>query len=70
MINNNIFEPKDIGFFHDKFDEIESFEILNNSRNSKKVRGTSRSGYVIPAGRPSRKLQAVPGEGFSRAVAP
>ena len=37
MINNNIFEPKDIGFFHDKFDEIESFEILNNSRNSKKI---------------------------------
>ena len=37
MINNNIFEPKNIEFFHDKFDEIESFEILNNSRNSKKI---------------------------------
>jgi len=37
MINTNIFEPKNIEFFHDKFDEIESFEILNNSRNSKKI---------------------------------
>ena len=37
MINNNIFEPKDIEFFRDKFDEIESFEILNNSINSKKI---------------------------------
>ena len=37
MINNNIFEPKDIEFFRDKFDKIESFEILNNSRNSKKI---------------------------------
>ena len=37
MINNNLFEPKDIEFFYDKFDEIESIEILNNSRNSKKI---------------------------------
>ncbi len=36
----------------------------------KKVRDASRSDYVIPASRPSRKLQAVPGEGFSRAVLP
>ncbi len=41
-----------------------------NSKNFKKVRGASRSDYVIPASRPSRKLQAVPGEGFSRAVLP
>ena len=37
---------------------------------SRKVRDASRSDYVIPASRPSRKLQAVPGEGFSRAVLP
>ena len=37
MVNNNIFEPKDIEFFHDKFDKIESIEILNNSKNSKKI---------------------------------
>ena len=43
---------------------------FSNSRNSKKVRDASRSDYVIPASRPSRKLQAVPGEGFSRAVLP
>ena len=36
----------------------------------KKVRDASRSDYVIPASRPSRKLQAVPGEGFSGAVTP
>ncbi len=35
-----------------------------------KVRDASRSDYVIPASRPSRKLQAVPGEGFSPAVTP
>ena len=34
------------------------------------MRGASRSDYVIPASRPSRKLQAVPGEGFSRVVLP
>ena len=43
------------------------FQIQNNF---KKVRDASRSDYVIPASRPSRKLQAVPGEGFSRAVLP
>ena len=43
---------------------------FSNSKNSRKVRGASRSDYVIPASRPSRKLQAVPGEGFSRAVLP
>ncbi len=43
---------------------------FSNSKNSKKVRDASRSDYVIPASRPSRKLQAVPGEGFSRAVTP
>jgi len=37
MINNNIFEPREIDFFHDKFDKIESIEILNNSRNFKKI---------------------------------
>ena len=37
MINNNIFEPNDIIFFHDKFDKIESIEILNNSRDLKKI---------------------------------
>ena len=37
MINNNIFEPNDIIFFHDKFDKIESMEILNNSRDLKKI---------------------------------
>ena len=37
MINNNIFEPREIEFFHDKFDKIESIEILNNSRNFKKI---------------------------------
>ena len=37
MINNNIFEPHDIEFFHDKFEKIESIEILNNSKNSKKI---------------------------------
>ena len=38
--------------------------------NFKEVRDASRSDYVIPASRPSRKLQAVPGEGFSGAVLP
>ena len=37
MINNNIFEPREIDFLHDKFDKIESIEILNNSRNIKKI---------------------------------
>ena len=37
MINNNIFEPREIDFFHEKFDKIESIEILNNSRNFKKI---------------------------------
>ena len=37
IINNNIFEPNDMEFFHDKFDKIESMEILNNSKNFKKI---------------------------------
>ena len=37
MISNNIFEPHDIKFFHDKFDKIESMEILNNSKKFKKI---------------------------------
>ena len=37
IINNNILEPNDIEFFHDKFDKIESIEILNNSKNFKKI---------------------------------
>ncbi len=42
--------------------------LFQIQKNFKEVRGASRSDYVIPASRPSRKLQAVPGEGFSRAV--
>ena len=37
IINNNIFEPNNIIFFHDKFDKIESIEILNNSKDLKKI---------------------------------
>jgi len=36
----------------------------------KKVRGASRSDCVDPGGPPGPESQAVPGEGFSRAVAP
>ncbi len=43
--------------------------LFQIQKNFKKVRDASRSDYVIPASRPSRKLQAVPGEGFSGAVA-
>ena len=42
--------------------------LFQIQKHFKKVRDASRSDYVIPASRPSRKLQAVPGEGFSRAV--
>ena len=42
--------------------------LFQIQKNFKEVRGASRSDYVIPASRPSRKLQAVPGEGFSGAV--
>ncbi len=42
--------------------------LFQIQKHSKKVRDASRSDYVIPASRPSRKLQAVPGEGFSRAA--
>ena len=42
--------------------------LFQIQKHFKEVRGASRSDYVIPASRPSRKLQAVPGEGFSRAV--
>ena len=37
MINNNTFEPNDIEFFSDKFDKIQSIEILNNSKDIKKI---------------------------------
>jgi hypothetical protein len=37
MINNNIFEPNDIIFFNDKFDKIIGIEILNNSKDIKKI---------------------------------
>jgi len=36
-INNNLFELKKAYFFFDKFNKIESIEILNNSRNFKKI---------------------------------
>ncbi len=44
--------------------------LFQIQKHFKEVRDASRSDYVIPASRPSRKLQAVPGEGFSRAVLP
>ena len=44
--------------------------LFQIQKHFKEVRDASRSDYVIPASRPSRKLQAVPGEGFSRAVTP
>ena len=37
MINNNTFEPNDMEFFSNKFDKIESIEILNNSKDIKKI---------------------------------
>ena len=40
-----------------------------NSKNSKKVRGASRSDFADPGGPPRPESQAVPGEGFSGAVA-
>ena len=36
-INNNLFELKDTYFIFDKFNKIKSIEILNNSRNFKKI---------------------------------
>ena len=39
-----------------------------NSKNSKKVRGASRSDFADPGGPPRPESQAVPGDGFSRAV--
>ena len=36
-INNNLFELKDTYFFFDKFNKIKSIEILNNSRNFRKI---------------------------------
>ena len=42
--------------------------LFQTQKHFKEVRDASRSDYVIPASRPSRKLQAVPGEGFSRAA--
>ena len=42
--------------------------LLQIQKTFKKVRDASRSDYVIPASRLSRKLLAVPGEGFSGVV--
>ena len=36
-INSNLFEFKDVAFFSNKFDKIESIEIVNNSKNFKKI---------------------------------
>ena len=36
-INSNLFEFKDAEFFSNKFDKIESIEIVNNSKNFKKI---------------------------------
>ena len=36
-INNNLFELHNTSFFSDKFNKIESIEILSNSINSKKI---------------------------------
>jgi hypothetical protein len=36
-INNNLFEFEDAAFFSNKFDKIESIEIVNNSKNFEKI---------------------------------
>lgn len=36
-VSNNLFQLKDPSFFFDKFDQINSLEILNNSKNLKKI---------------------------------
>ena len=36
-INSNLFEFKDVQFFSNKFDKIESIEIVNNSKNFEKI---------------------------------
>ena len=36
-INNNLFEFQDAKFFSNKFDKIESIEIVNNSKNFEKI---------------------------------
>ena len=36
-INSNLFEFKDAKFFSNKFDKIESIEIVNNSKNFEKI---------------------------------
>ena len=36
-INSNLFEFKDAEFFSNKFDKIESIEIVNNSKNFEKI---------------------------------
>ena len=36
-INNNLFEFNDAAFFSNKFDKIESIEIVNNSKNFEKI---------------------------------
>ena len=39
-INNNLFEFNDAAFFSNKFDKIESIEIVNNSKNFEKINWT------------------------------
>ena len=36
-LNNNLFEFKDAQFFLDKFEKIQNLEILNNSKDFKKI---------------------------------
>ena len=52
-INNNLFEPNDMEFYHDKFNKIKSLEIINKSQISQNI---------------SWKLDVVTTEGIGSAI--